>query len=123
MEHLYKAYDMLDDKLEELTKEGDLKNIADVEAVDKLSHAMKSLKTIIAMCESEDGYSNTDGRTSYARGRGGRGRYSRESYPRYSRRRGYSMDDGVVEQLHDLMNEASSEKEKDAIRKVIGMIE
>ena len=59
-------------------------NSQDLENIDKLSHALKSLKTYEAM----EGYSEHDGGDSYARGRSRMtGRYiSRDGYdPRDSR--------------------------------------
>ena len=62
-------------------------NSQDLETIDKLAHALKSLKTYEAM----DGYSERDGGDSYARGRSRMtGRYisrdgydSRDEYRRY----------------------------------------
>lgn len=86
----------------------------DLEAVDKMTHAIKSIKTTVAMMEAEDyseaymprmsydgrgwrgyeGHSNNDGR-SYARGR-----QRRDTMGRYS---GYSYDkEEVRDMLHDL---------------------
>lgn len=82
----------------------------DLEAVDKMTHAIKSIKTTIAMMEAEDeGYSEAymprmsyegrsynDGR-SYARGRRNA---PRDSIGRYS---GYSYDtEELRNMLHDL---------------------
>ncbi|MBR0090250.1 MAG: hypothetical protein IJP92_00910 [Lachnospiraceae bacterium] len=106
MEHLYKAYDMLDRELEELTRQGDLKNGATVEMIDELAHGMKSLKTIIAMCESEEGQSGDYYpmyHGSYAQRRNARGQYSRGSYR--GGRGGNSRDDGmeqIVKKIDEL---------------------
>ena len=106
MEHLYKAYDMLDRELEELTRQGDVKNGTTVEMIDELAHGMKSLKTIIAMCESEEGQSGDYYpmyHGSYAR-RNSRGQYSRNNGGSY-RRGGNSRDDGmdmVVKKIDEL---------------------
>lgn len=83
------------------------------------------IDTILAM--EEAGYSNDDGYSyrgySYARGRGrnarrdSRGRYSRDSYNRYSRRGGYSRDkDELMEQLRDLEMSTQDEKTKHMIQ-------
>lgn len=80
---------------------------SDLDYVDKLTHALKSIKTTMAMMEAEDGGSYYDGGYrsmrggSYARGRG----YSRRMgrYPR----NGYSRDGGeMVDELRDLMQDA-----------------
>lgn len=129
MEHLYKAYDMLDKELKDLVRDGDLKNVSSLEAIDKVAHGMKSLKTIIAMCEAEDGYSgympnsydgNMNGR-SYARHRDSMGRYSRTgSY------RGYSRDeakDHMIQKLHEMVDEADDDRVRQAIHKAIREVE
>lgn len=85
--------EMLCDELDKITEKGEL-NPQSLEMVNKLSHSLKSLKTVDAMEKggySErrtyyDGGSYDDGGSSYARGRGryakrdSRGRYSNESY-------------------------------------------
>lgn len=96
MEHLYKAYDMLDRELEDITKQGDVKNGATVDMIDELAHGMKSLKTIIAMCESEEGQSGDmyyPMNGSYVQRRNSRGQYSRNGSG--NRYRGSSRDDGM----------------------------
>lgn len=55
---------------------------SDLDYVDKLTHAMKSLKTTIAMLESEGDYSERGYGDSYARRRDAIGRYSRRGYSR-----------------------------------------
>ena len=101
--------------------------------VDKLTHAIKSVKTSIAMIEEKDGYSNrgasyahgdrtgrvhwNDGSVSYgdmdgnsyARGRGSNakrdsmGRYSSDNYGGYSRT---DAKQDMIEKLDELMNNA-----------------
>lgn len=73
MEHLHKVYDMLDRELEGLASQSPELTNGTLDQIDELTHAMKSLKTIIAMHESEQGRSGTgpyyweDG-GSYAKG-------------------------------------------------------
>lgn len=80
---------------------------SDLDYVDKLTHAMKSIKTTIAMMEADDGGSYYDGGYhamrggSYARGRNG---YSRRM-GRYSRT-GYSRDADMIDELRDLIHDA-----------------
>lgn len=110
----------------------------DVEYVDKLTHALKSIKTVLAM-EGEysneggsyrynDGRSNARGRNrggsydgSYARGRNAR----RDSMGRYSSERGYSRAEAedMVEQLRDLMEDAPDEHTRKEFEKFISKIE
>lgn len=119
----------------------------DLEYIDKLTHAIKSIKTTIAMMEAEDGESGYDGGSyeggSYARGgnRGGGNRgggrssrggsYRGSSYARRrdsmgrftSRRGGMSYDDGMVEELRGVMEMAPDESSKREIQKLIDKFE
>lgn len=134
MEALYKLKDMLCDELEEYGRKGEL-TAGSLDIVDKLSHALKSLTTVIAMEESDGGYSGrpygNDGMmppyrgNSYARGRmnakrDSRGRYSRDDYGRD----GYS---GAVEdmkdQLNDLMADAPNEQIRQEIQRLMSKID
>lgn len=56
MEHLYKIYDMLDRELEDVCAKGDM-STQTIDLIDEVSHAMKSIKAIIAMEEADHGYS------------------------------------------------------------------
>lgn len=113
---------------------------ADVDYIDKLTHTMKSLKSTIAMVEAEENgddeyserysrdggsyrgsYRNYDGR-SYARGRGRNA--NRDSMGRYSSRDDYSSyDDGLVDDLKDLMQKAPDEKTRQEIMRLVNMME
>ena len=87
--------DMLCEELDEITRKGEL-TAGSLDTVDKLTHSIKSLETIIAMNEAQDGesgYYPYMGR-SYQR-RDMRGRYSRDN-------RGYSRDDARDSMIHDL---------------------
>lgn len=115
---------------------------ADLEYVDKLTHAIKSVKTTIAMMEAEDeGYSGNysgnysnrmypaDG-GSYAdgdmrmggRSYAGRRNAKRDSMGRYSSR-GYSRDDGMVSELRDLMQDAPNDQVRQEFQRLIDRIE
>lgn len=111
---------------------------ADLDYVDKLTHAIKSVKTTIAMMEAEDdGYSgNYRGRMyptnggSYAdgdvrmggRSYAGRRNAKRDSMGRYSSR-GYSRDDGMVSELRELMQDAPTEQVRQEFQRLIDSIE
>lgn len=113
MESLMKLRDMLMDELDHCAEKEQLSTNS-LYTVDKLTHAVKSIDTILAM--EDAGYSNDD--YSYARGRRGNvrrdsmGRYSRNSYRGNSYRRGYSRNDmgysredakeELVEQLREM---------------------
>lgn len=120
---------------EKIKRAGGKMSSGDLEYLDRLTHAIKSVKTTIAMMEAEDegesgympryggyyGRSYADGtegrrgRSSYARGRDRMGRYT-------SRRGGMSYDDGMVEELHDLMDRAPEESKRD-FQKLIDKME
>lgn len=135
-EDLEEMCQTLGDKISEANEKlrngnGDLTG-GDLSYIDTLSHALKSIKTIMAMEESgysrDMGYSGDytgsysrryyDG-NSYARGRNAR----RDSMGRYSRR-GYSRgEDDVVDQLRDVMDSATDEKARQEIQKLINKME
>lgn len=125
------------DANEKIRAAGGKLNGSDVDYVDKLTHALKSIKATIAMMEDEDGYSNhypyymggsyADGnmggnhsyRGSYARGRRNA---SRDRMGRYSGD-GYSRDGGMVEELRGLMEEAQDERTRQEFQRFIDKIE
>jgi len=128
-EDLHKLCESVTDEIakanKKLEKSGGEMSAGDVEYIDKLTHALKSIKTTLAMAEYDDEYSNTyGGGNSYARGnnRGGgmsnrgnnyegssyargRGRNARrDSMGRYSSEYGYSRDD-AMEEMADAIRE------------------
>lgn len=129
--------EMLCSELDEITRKGEL-TAGSLETVDKLTHSIKSIDTIIAMEEggySEDGY---EGASSYARGRGrnarrdSMGRYSSDNYSRENRsrrdysRNGYSTDDSresMIEKLHEMLDDAPNEKIRNAIHRLINQLD
>ena len=149
MRYLEDVKDMLCRELEEFAHKGKIGGAQELDTIDKLTHSIKSIETIIAMNES--GYSNEgrggsyggsyDNVGNYSRGgrrRDSRGRFMSNSYddgysermydPYYGGdyRRGYSRHDAkeqMIEQLRDQMAEAKSEETKEALRKAIKMME
>lgn len=140
MENVEMLYDLcgyisdeIEDANDKIRQAGGKLSAGDIDYIDKLTHALKSIKTTIAMVEAEDG-SYDDGMSyergnrggsmrggSYARGGMGRGRGTnakRDSMGRYSSR-GYSRAEGVKQMLEDAMESASTEREREAIRKAI----
>lgn len=112
MHKMEELKEMLCDELEEITSEGKL-TAGDLDTVDKLTHSIKSIETIMAM----GGYSNTyyrdnDGRNSYARRRDRMGRYSR------GRNYSYGKED-MMQELRELMEDAETEQERNAISRCI----
>lgn len=145
---MHKLMEYICGELEELERKADKEgklSMAEIEYVDKLAHIKKSLLTSEEMWEDseyseagrsgnsyrggnsnrgrqggssyEGGGSSYEG-SSYARGRGRNAR--RDSMGRYSR--GYSMEDGLAEKLQEMMEDASNERERESIRKVMNMI-
>lgn len=112
--------DMLCEELDEITRKGEL-TAGSLDTVDKLTHSIKSLETIIAMNEAHDGesgYYPYMGR-SYQR-RDMRGRYSRDN------RGGYSRDDAhdsMISDLRELMQDAPDEHTKRRFQSFIRELE
>ena len=116
---------------ERIRKSGGDLNAGDVEIIDKLTHSMKSLATTVAMLEAEEGggyshgwtqtpYYGGDRRTGYSGNYGGYsrndGRYSRDTRSMGGR---YSRDDGMMEHLRELMDEAPDESTRMEIKKLM----
>ena len=136
IEMLHNVCEVLTDEMEEVSKKLDKAggmSAGDLETVDKLAHALKSIKTTIAMMEADGGYSGrypmyayNDGGSyrndgmSYARGRTGNVR--RDSMGRYSSRYegGYSRaEDGMQEllgEMRDMMGALPEEKRREVQR-------
>lgn len=123
---MHKLIDYICDELKELErkaeKNGSL-SMSEVQYMDTLAHAKKNLLTGEAMMEAEDGESgrymphyNYGGGYSYRRGRDSMGRYT-------SRRGGYSYDDGMIEELRSLMENAPDEATKREFRQFIAKME
>ena len=141
-EMLHELCSTLMEELEDVNKKIDKAggmSAGDLETVDKLTHALKSVKTTIAMMEAdEDGYSggymprwypysyadgmggNMGGGKSYARGRGSNAK--RDSMGRYSSR-GYSRNDGysyadsmdsLLTEMREMLPGLSDEKRRKA---------
>lgn len=137
MKSYEKIKEMLCEELETIAKKGEL-TAGSLDTVDKLTHAIKSIETIIAMNEyNDDGYSNRgsyesrngssgarrytrdgsmDGGNSYA----GYGNVRRDSMGRYSRD---EATDEIINRLHDIMNDTPNEQAKQEIRKLINKME
>ena len=136
-EELKKICDTLNRELEhaneKISRAGGNITGDDLSYIDRLTHAIKSVKTTIAMMEAEDegesgyympmygrsygdrSYGMRDG-NSYARRRDSMGRFT-------SRRGGMSYDDGMVEELRDLMDRAPDEATKREFHKLITRLE
>lgn len=124
--------DMLCKELDEITMKGGL-TAGDLDAVDKLTHSIKSIDTIMAMESSEKysnggnmngGYMDNNGynRSYSARGRNAR-RDSRGRYMTGYRTYRDGEKDHYVQMLHDMMEDAPDEKTRQAIHSAISQIE
>ena len=136
MKAFYELKDMLCGELDKFTKKSEI-NPQSLDMIDKLTHSIKSLETIIAMNE-QDGESemypyyggrayqsgNNGGGGSNRRGRSNAQR--RDSRGRYSNRENYSRDDAcedMIEDLRELMQDAPDERMKSKIQRFISEIE
>lgn len=124
------------DANEKIRNAGGKLTAGDADYIDKLTHSLKSIKATIAMMEGEDGYSNRSypdgmggsyrgysregnrGSRSYARGRMNA---RRDSMGRYSGN--YSRDDGMVDELRELMQDAPNEAIKRDIQRLVDKME
>ena len=107
--------------------QGDLTG-GDLEYIDKLTHAMKSIKTTMAMMDSESSNDGEMGGYSRNGGYSGRRYYSRDNYSSTRGRRRdsmgrYSRDDGMVEELRMLMQDAPDDQTRKEFQKFISKIE
>ena len=125
MDYIYDLKEKLCDELEEYASKKDM-SAGDLEMVHKLTDTIKNIDKI-SMLEEDDGYSQSgdwegsyNRGSSYARRRDSRGRYSRGSGRMYSRDGG---KDRMMEHLEDMMREAGSEKEREAIRRCMAQME
>ena len=136
MEYMDKLKDKLCEELDEIARKGEL-GAGDLEIVHKLTDTIKNIDKIDML--EDGGYSQAgyrDGGSSYNRGssyanRGKhyvRGHYSRDGYSMEGRgnRGGYSRHDAkeaMMEQMEMLMEQAGSEREREAIRRCISQLD
>src|SRR5699024_8280923 len=132
MEYMYELKDKLCKELDEIARKPEM-GAGDLEIIHKLTDTIKNLDKIEML--EDDGYSKAgdweaDMRGTYGRGSSYRGR-KRDSMGRYSRegrggRGGYSRHDAkeaMMEQMEMLMDQAGSEREREAIRRCMGQLE
>ena len=132
MEYMYELKDKLCKELDEIARKPEM-GAGDLEIIYKLTDTIKNLDKI-EMLEDGGGYSQAgdweiEGR-AYNRGNS-YARRKRDSMGRYSRdgrggRGGYSRNDAkeaMMEQMEMLMDQAGSEREREAIRRCMGQLE
>ena len=136
MEYMYELKDKLCKELDEIARKPEM-GAGDLEIIHKLTDTIKNIDKIDML--EDDGYSQAgyrDGGSSYNRGssyanRGKhyvRGHYSRDGYSMEGRgnRGGYSRHDAkeaMMEQMEMLMEQAGSEREREAIRRCISQLD
>ena len=132
--------EMLCRELEEITRKGEL-SAGSLDIIDKLTHSIKSIETIMSMAESDDysyrgSYANdgrggnrggnrggmsresmNDGRSGARRRRDRMGRYSRNDYS-YADAKDDMMDD-----LRELMEKAPDETMRRKLQKFVNELE
>jgi hypothetical protein len=123
MQKMEELREMLCEELDKITKKGEL-SAGSLDVIDKLTHSIKSIDTIIAM--EDAGYSSDYMRgNSYARNRrrDSMGRYSSDNYSmRGGRSRNYSYDDemnNLRDQLEDMEHMAKDDESKRMIKQWI----
>ena len=134
MESYYELKKMLCRELDEIVakSKGEL-SAGSLDAIDKLTHSIKSLVTIMAMDDNgysyNDGYSGARRRDSMGRyaDSGVSGRYYDDGYSGrgYSEGMRYSRDEGkshMIHQFENLMNNASSQEERDVIQSALNRL-
>lgn len=130
MKALYELKEKFEMELEELARKGEL-GAGDLELAHKLTDTIKNIDKICAL-EEDGGYSGDSysRASSYRRRHYVRGHYSRDGYSNdrggYSRDGGYSRHDAVeamMEQARDMMESATNEREREAIRRFMTELE
>lgn len=126
MKALTDLREMLCVELEEIANKGTMSS-GDLETAHKLTDTIKNIDKI-EMLEGDDGYSRAwEDENSYGNYNRGNNRYNRYGRGVYSGRSGngvYSRTSGhddLIEQLEELMNNATA-KDKEAIRKALNEI-
>ena len=136
MEYMYELKGKLCKELDEIARKPEM-GAGDLEIIHKLTDTIKNIDKIDML--EDDGYSQAgyrDGGSSYNRSssyanRGKhyvRGHYSRDGYSMEGRgnRGGYSRHDAkeaMMEQMEMLMEQAGSEREREAIRRCISQLD
>lgn len=125
--YMHELKEKLCEELEEIARKPEM-SAGDLEAAHKLTDTIKNIDKI-AMLEEDGGYSRSgdweaDMRGTYARGSSYRGR-KRDSMGRYSRDGRYSRhaSPDMMDKLQTMMDNASTERERDAIRRLMNEME
>lgn len=101
--------EMLCDELEKITRKGEL-TAGSLETVDKLTHSIKSIETIVAMHES--GYSNKYPHYEHSEKRDAMGRYSRDD-----------ARDSMIHELREIMHKSPDDHTRKRFQSFIRELE
>jgi hypothetical protein len=125
MHRLEEFKQMLMRELEDIAKKGEL-SAGSLDAVDKLTHSIKSICYILDSMEEDEGRSGARGRGRNAR-RDSMGRYSNDMMYDYDRRNmsgRYSRDkDELMQQLREMEKNADDSEMKHMIKNWIRQVE
>ncbi len=138
MRYMEELKEMLCDELDKIASKGEL-TAGSLDTVQKLTHSLKSIETIMAMEDYGGSYDDMSYEGSYRsyerggnrgsrerggnrRGRDSMGRFTSRSYARNGRsRRMYSGDD--MEMITDMMDEVEDPKVRQALQKALDKME
>ena len=125
MHRLEEFKQMLMRELEDIAKKGEL-SAGSLDAIDKLTHSIKSICYILDEMEEDEGRSGARGRGRNAK-RDSMGRYSNDmmyDYDRYNMSGRYSRDkDELMQQLRDMEKHADDSEMKHMIKNWIRQVE
>ena len=125
-----KIKEMLENELDMLAMKDEL-SAGSLDRIHRITDTIKNIDKI-EMLEDVGDYSNRYDDdmamrgSSYARKRDSLGRYARTNYgERYNNRRRYSRaeaKDDMIEQIEDMMNDATTEKERQALERCMNAL-
>lgn len=118
--HIYREIkEMLCEELEAMTKNGTIRTKEDLDIIDKLTHSIKSVETIIAMNETygESGACPSQVRYGYHT------LADRSNAPRRDSMGRYSRDSDMIAELHELMERAKDEHTRKKFQRFIDDLE
>lgn len=129
VEYMHELKEMLCEELEQIANKGEL-TAGSLDTIDKLTHSIKSIATIVAM--EGEGYSYDNGYMggsynrgayrggSYAQRRDSRGRYARRMNGRRSRSAETEM---IVEKLEKMMQKVEDPTARQALEEAVEAME
>ena len=126
---MHKLHELKEKLMDELESFADMKSLSR-ENVETIKYAASAIDHICNIMEDMDeGYSDAMGRhypmegTSYARGRGYRGRRGANQYGSYAMDRYSRTSDGLIMELKDLMKDAPDERTRQEMHNLVQRLE